>query len=179
VGHQGTILKTTNGGNSWALRNEGGDILSDVFALDENRWYISGAVGTILSSTNAGQDWRSFPSGTNNFLTTIYFADSITGYALGDLGTILKTTTGGLVKINALGIQEPLKFSLSQNYPNPFNPVTKIRFNIPLVLRREAQDVRLVIYDLLGKEIIVLVNGQLRAGSYEIAWNASGSGKCA
>ncbi|MCX6162062.1 MAG: S8 family serine peptidase [Ignavibacteriae bacterium] len=59
------------------------------------------------------------------------------------------------------------KYVLSQNYPNPFNPVTQIRFNI---LKKEL--VTLKIYDILGREVTVLVNEERLAGSYLIDFNA-------
>ena len=55
-----------------------------------------------------------------------------------------------------------------QNYPNPFNPVTNIVFDLP-----SASFTRLTVYDILGREIAVLVNEQLRAGSYKVDWNAT------
>jgi hypothetical protein len=67
----------------------------------------------------------------------------------------------------------PSSFKLYQNYPNPFNPVTKIRFDIPPSKGARGMTARLSIYDILGKEIEVLVNQQLQSGSYKIEWNAS------
>jgi choice-of-anchor B domain-containing protein len=61
---------------------------------------------------------------------------------------------------------KPVTFNLGQNYPNPFNPVTVIPFNIP-----EAGSVKLEVYDILGQEIITLVNKEFPAGKYEISWN--------
>ncbi|MBK8983446.1 MAG: T9SS type A sorting domain-containing protein [Ignavibacteria bacterium] len=66
----------------------------------------------------------------------------------------------------------PEKYYLKQNYPNPFNPVTKIKFGIQPDLKYETQDVKLVILDVLGKEVASLVNEKLQAGSYEVEWNA-------
>ncbi len=63
-------------------------------------------------------------------------------------------------------------FSLSQNYPNPFNPVTNIKFEIPVGNGRD-RSVKLIVYDLLGKEITTLVNQQMQAGSYSVDWDAS------
>lgn len=60
-------------------------------------------------------------------------------------------------------------FSLAQNYPNPFNPVTKINFSIP-----NNEYVSLRVYDMLGREVSVLVNGQLTAGEYQADFNAMG-----
>jgi hypothetical protein len=61
------------------------------------------------------------------------------------------------------------EFSLSQNYPNPFNPNTKINFSIP-----KGDYVSLRVFDMLGREVAVLVNGQLTAGEYEADFNAKG-----
>ncbi|MBL8017438.1 MAG: T9SS type A sorting domain-containing protein, partial [Ignavibacteria bacterium] len=68
----------------------------------------------------------------------------------------------------------PQKYELLQNYPNPFNPMTKLRFNIPLLRGvAEGRGVLLKVYDVLGKEIAVIVNENLRPGTYEIEWYAS------
>lgn len=66
-------------------------------------------------------------------------------------------------------IAPPTSFGLMQNYPNPFNSVTNVEFDIP-----ETQFVKLSIYDMLGREIAVLVNTQLQPQKYKFLWNASG-----
>ncbi len=63
----------------------------------------------------------------------------------------------------------PLVFRISQNYPNPFNPVTKINYDLP-----KDSKVKIVIYDILGREVKRLVNNELKtAGSYIVDFNAS------
>lgn len=62
----------------------------------------------------------------------------------------------------------PLTYMLSQNYPNPFNPATKISYALP-----KAGNVKLVIYDVLGREIATLVNESKKAGHYTVDFNAS------
>jgi hypothetical protein len=62
-------------------------------------------------------------------------------------------------------------FYLSQNYPNPFNPVTKIRYSLPSI--SQVYVVRLVVYDILGREVATLVNEIQKAGVYETEFNAS------
>ena len=59
--------------------------------------------------------------------------------------------------------QAPLRYNLSQNYPNPFNPSTKINFSIP-----EYSHVSLKVYDVLGKEVAILVNEEKQPGTYEV-----------
>ena len=66
------------------------------------------------------------------------------------------------ININAI----PDEYELSQNYPNPFNPVTKIEYGLP-----EKGQVKLVIYDILGREVLTLVDGLQEAGYKTITWN--------
>ena len=64
----------------------------------------------------------------------------------------------------------PRSFVLHQNYPNPFNPITKIRYEIP-----KPAHVKLVIYDLLGREVLVLINKTVEPGYYETYWDGKTS----
>lgn len=63
----------------------------------------------------------------------------------------------------------PEEFSLEQNYPNPFNPTTKITFGLA-----SASDVNLSVYNVLGQEVAVLVNGSLSPGFHTVDFNAQG-----
>jgi hypothetical protein len=63
----------------------------------------------------------------------------------------------------------PKSYSLLQNYPNPFNPSTTIKFEIP-----NARNVKITVYDMLGKAVDVLVNQNLDAGTHEISFSAAG-----
>lgn len=72
------------------------------------------------------------------------------------------------IGVNQVSTEMPEKFSLSQNYPNPFNPTTRIKFSVP-----KTAFVRLVIYDINGREVRSLVNEELSPGSYEADWDAS------
>jgi hypothetical protein len=76
-------------------------------------------------------------------------------------------TTQTATNVETLEKEIPVQYYLEQNYPNPFNPSTIIRFGLP-----EHSTVRLVVTDLLGREIAVLVNGEQAPGSYEVSFEA-------
>lgn len=65
-------------------------------------------------------------------------------------------------------VNGPLSFALEQNYPNPFNPSTNIKFSVP-----ESGDIKLAVYNVVGEEVAVLVNGFTEAGFYNVTFNAS------
>lgn len=75
---------------------------------------------------------------------------------------------GLITRVNNNQSEIPGKYALSQNYPNPFNPVTKIDFSIP-----KSGLVTVKIYDILGKEVEVLINKEYSAGNYTIDFDAS------
>jgi len=70
------------------------------------------------------------------------------------------------VKDNVIGVPE--EYKLYQNYPNPFNPSTNIQFSIP-----NSSFVSLKVFDVLGKEVAILVNQELKTGTYIYNFNAS------
>ncbi|MEQ9104334.1 MAG: right-handed parallel beta-helix repeat-containing protein [Rhodothermales bacterium] len=83
---------------------------------------------------------------------------------------VVKATTGSYGK-GGLDTDEdlvPVEFSLSQNYPNPFNPTTTIEFGL-----KEAVNVRLEVFDLLGRHVQTLVNGPLDVGTHQYRFDAS------
>jgi len=119
-------------------------------------------------------------SAGNYFVHIIYLQDSIPGsfvqgqemslarmmYAKINLGNIF-------VGVNKFKTEVPQKFHLSQNYPNPFNPTTNIRFDLPPSPQGEGLGVRVIIYDILGREIQTLVNEQLSPGTYEVEFDGT------
>jgi len=76
---------------------------------------------------------------------------------------------------------QPSVFDLSQNYPNPFNPVTTIKFAIPSNVkpslaagRREMSNVKLIVFDMLGREVAMLADEEKSPGTYEVQFDATG-----
>ena len=91
-------------------------------------------------------------------------------YGLVDgLSEITPAFKRGYIAIGNVGLPnviEPLDFSLSQNYPNPFNSSTEIRFSLP-----SSDHVSLVIYDIQGREVRRLLDGDFDAGNHNVVWN--------
>lgn len=96
--------------------------------------------------------------------------DTAQGAASASIGTVFYVDDLSFSG-TATGVEDntqPLSFKLNQNYPNPFNPTTTISYSIPT-----SSFVTLKVYDILGKEVITLVNGEKSAGNYRIQFNGS------
>jgi photosystem II stability/assembly factor-like uncharacterized protein len=166
------FFQTTDGGNTW-LQNTtmiGNGYFNDVFFTDFNNGTIAGSTffgGTILRTTDGGQNWILQISNTGE-LSGVSFTDANNGWAVGDNGTILHTTNGGVSFVEEEEINEiPSIYFLSNNFPNPFNPSTKINYSIP-----QSSNAEIKVFDILGNEIETLVNEVKPAGTYELTWYA-------
>jgi CotH kinase protein/Lamin Tail Domain/Chitobiase/beta-hexosaminidase C-terminal domain/Secretion system C-terminal sorting domain len=67
----------------------------------------------------------------------------------------------------------PNDYEVFQNYPNPFNPITTIKYGIPINKNKGTQKVKLIIYDILGREVEKVVNTIQKPGYYEVRFDAS------
>jgi len=96
TGDNGTIIRTTGGGNTWVIQSSGTiNTLYGVSFTDANHGTAVGASGTILKTIDGGNTWSSQTSGTTNGLLAVSFTDSNTGTAVGENGIIVRTTDGG------------------------------------------------------------------------------------
>ena len=149
-----------------------------------------GPIGTIIPVNPKGNRSFVMSSGKDNFTInpgesqTIVIAqliargsdylNSVTKLKqLSDIVANFYQTVGITNEYNII----PTAFSLSQNYPNPFNPTTKIKFDVakssPLIPLQRGTYVKLVIYDILGKEVQTLINEKLNSGTYEVTFDGS------
>lgn len=125
-------------------------------------WLFPGA--NTISSTQQN------PAGITYSTPGVYPVTLIASNTFGS-DTLIRTcyiTILNETGLSQTGNEIPDKFSLSQNYPNPFNPVTRFKFSLP-----ENGIIHFKIFDMNGKEIETIVNGELEAGNYEYEWNAS------
>jgi|GEM_PF-572296 len=92
----------------------------------------------------------------------------ITTVAIDDRGNTSEFSQPLATDVIEEEVSLPDKYHLSQNHPNPFNPVTTIHYEIP-----EAVHVTIKIMNILGEEIVVLVNKNVQPGSHSISWNGT------
>ncbi|MBU2494683.1 MAG: T9SS type A sorting domain-containing protein [Bacteroidetes bacterium] len=143
--------------------------------MDKNTAWLGGSIqtsggnkGIIYYTSDGGVNWEpQYTSETSTSIYSIHFINASIGWAVGSGGEIIKTTTGGVTSIYD-GTEELNSFRLLQNYPNPFNPNTKINYSIP-----KTCFVTLKVYDLLGKEVLYLVNEEKPEGYYEVEFNGA------
>lgn len=161
---EGSSLKTDAFGNVYVAGRSTGELTNlDYFTI---KYDSSGAMKWLkqYNGPGGGSDEATSiaidPSG-NIFVTGGSSGDTTSS----DYATIKYSQSIG---INILSNEIPGDFLLSQNYPNPFNPDTKIKFQIP-----EPGSVKLILFDVLGREVLTLVDEKLQPGTYETDWHAS------
>ncbi len=163
-------------GTNWSVYNTSNSGLPDnrVFsiAIDEsgNKWI--GTDGGLAKYD--GTNWSVYDTSNSglpeNWVNSIAIDESGNKWIGTYGGGIAIFREGGIVLVEGdkAGVTEiPDNFILSQNYPNPFNPSTKIKFEIP-----KQTNVKLSVYDILGKEIAVLINEEKLAGNYTVEFNS-------
>jgi len=126
---------------------------------------------TFLGFTTVGTGNNCLVSFVDTLMTFVPMGYYISATAT-DTGNNTSEFSGGLqlgtTSVQHPGIDLPARYSLEQNYPNPFNPTTTIRYDLPL-----QAHVTLKVYDVLGREILTLVDKNETAGSHSTTFNAS------
>lgn len=146
------------------------------------------AIGTIVTAYYSGDKNMQVILGGNSFLSS---DDPELVFGIGNAtivdSVIIRWTNGavdksinilpngkytaiegsGVIGIEPISGEIPVNYMLSQNYPNPFNPATKIRFSVP-----NSEFVQIKLYDILGREVSVILSQNLKAGTYEADFNA-------
>jgi photosystem II stability/assembly factor-like uncharacterized protein len=170
------VYRSTNSGQSWeqtlnvskriySLYRYG----SNIFVGGDTCFYVSTDGGSTFTDKRQGLGNATI-SGIvvqNNYVFVVnsnYLSTNVSGW---------KRPLQELIGINNISSEIPGDYTLYQNYPNPFNPSTKIKFSVTSVGAYRNTPVQLTVYDLLGQEVAVLVNEQLKPGTYEVDWDAS------
>jgi len=164
------IWKSTDEGVTWFQALGGTFECLEVYRDDPTQIFAGRSDGKLLRSSDEGQIWSIF--------NDTFSSSRIQGIQrIPETDTLIVAAMDGVFKVyNSFVLsadeptnQTPRQIELSQNYPNPFNPKTDIGYQIS-----DEGLVRLVVYDLLGREVATLVNEKLGAGTYSKTWDASG-----
>jgi photosystem II stability/assembly factor-like uncharacterized protein len=165
-------IQSTNAGANWVYENIEcfGNATGFDFRTPAEVWAalsFSAYFAVNLDSMKPATRWECIQTPDNEFIYDVKFPTQFKGWCVGSHGSIFKYNTSviGISGNSNITVKE---FLLQQNYPNPFNPATNIKFQLP-----NLSNVRLAIYDMLGGEIEVLVNGELKPGAYSVEWNAA------
>lgn len=169
----GGIFMTSDNGLNW----EQTSLNQPVYALStiENNFENNIFAGThqdAYFSSNNGANWITINEGLTGVHQIYSFRISGNYIVTGTVHSAWYRSLSELIGIKNISQEIPVHYSLTQNYPNPFNPTTKINFSIPpLRGTREVTNTKLIVYDMIGREVAVLVDEQLKPGEYEVEWN--------
>jgi photosystem II stability/assembly factor-like uncharacterized protein len=171
VGDGGTLVKTTDGGANWLVQSPGWGTanLSHIAFNTPNRLWVSGVDQFLWYSVDGGATW------TNANVTPIVSTyDVMTVHYQGAAGVLWVGChyANVLSRTDAVaGVETPksLPFVLNQNFPNPFNPSTTIAFTLA-----SDDHVILNVFNVAGKLVATVMDRDLKAGDYNVAFRADG-----
>jgi hypothetical protein len=157
---------TTTSGYRWVITSS----LAGYTVTGQIRISLS-AFGSGVSDPASIKIYKRSTSGTGTFVEIPTTYEVATNELVGTITGFSEFIFGG--PGGALDVQNspaaPPEFALEQNFPNPFNPTTVISYQLPAV-----SDVRLVVYDMLGREVAILVNEKKTQGKYDVRFDATG-----
>ena len=164
------VYLSTNNGSNWTAANTG-LTTNTVYSFTVGGTYLfaGSPSGGVYLSTNNGTSWTTVNTGLPN--TNVY-ALTVSGtylFAGTNDGVWQRPLSEMITSVEEISSGLPIEFSLEQNYPNPFNPSTTFVFSLP-----ERSLASLKVFDILGKEVALLISEELPAGTYTKWWDASG-----
>ena len=175
VGTAQGIYYSPNGGDNWTGLNSAFPIPA---VPPEVRNIAFDSNGAFFASTWGQGVWSSLDWQANALSEFALRESSVVNMTVADGMVNIFTTSGEVFRfavessVSSVDTEEaqelPTAYTLEQNYPNPFNPTTSIAFSLP-----QSAQVSLAVYDVLGRRVATLVNGQLTAGQHSVQFEAS------
>ena len=167
------IYKSTDNGVTWTNQTGAGPDYSCVIVNTDGSMH-AGTRGSWVHRSDDGNNWGIVNSGMGDDKYVLSLLTTNSGYLFAgmDYAGLYKTVDKIVTNVEKNN-EIPTEFSLYQNYPNPFNPSTKIKYEIPDQARNDNTHVQLIIYDVIGREVAMLINEEQKPGSFEVNFNAS------
>lgn len=164
-------------GTSWSVLGSGMNNRVDALTI-YNGELIAGGNFYTAGGNNAnnvakwnGMNWTNIEAGLNSYVLSlfVYNGQLIAGgdFTMSGGTTVNYIARWGTTGIKLINSNVPEQYKLFENYPNPFNNSTNIKFQIP-----QTEDVKILLFDITGKEITTLVNNRLKEGTYQICFDA-------
>jgi hypothetical protein len=175
--HQGTVLagtrnglcRSTDCGSSWNRIGLDG-VMVTCISVDASNLFagtLQGERHRLLHSSDDGKTWTSIDSGLpDDYVSALAVANGYLFAGFDASGVWRRSLSDVTTSVEDRRVVSPMQFRLSQNFPNPFNPVTGIRIQVP-----GTSHVRLAVYDLLGREVAVLLDEQKAPGRYQVEFD--------
>jgi len=173
LGSDNGVSLSSDQGRTWNLMNDG---LYDRYVMcmkaDDSGNVVLGTGSGVYRLADSVDSWHWFGSGFPvTFTTAITISPDGYVYAGTQSYGLYRTVSRLQARIpvpESPSGTKPLQFSLFQNYPNPFNSTTLVRYQLPVV-----SQVSLVVFDILGREVSMLVNETKAPGSYEVRFDGA------
>ena len=164
------VRLSTDNGTTWTQTNS--YLASRIvwcFAVQSANVFAGTDSGVFLS-TNRGRSWTAVNSGlTKMEVRSLSISGANLFAGTFDAGVWRRPLSDMITSVDPVTGNLPQVFLIHQNYPNPFNPSTTIKYELP-----KASEVKLSIYDMLGREVSVLVNERRNAGVHEVKFDGAG-----
>ena len=165
-----STTRTSNGGINWSYDTLGlfGIAYAVSFRTRSEGWAPLGFSQKWMYTMDSGSTWQTYDTPDSSGIYDVQFTDRRNGFAVGNDGVILKFNSTLINIPNSTPNAMPSENKLFQNYPNPFNPNSKIKFQIS-----KSTNVKLVVNDVLGREVTILLHDNLNPGTYEIEFDGT------
>jgi len=181
------VFLSTNLGSSWTSVLNTDDVSAVAISRSASgaaTFFAGTEYDGIFLSADSGRSWKAVNDGLPGKHIRALAVSGTSLFAAGDNCGVWRRPLSEITSVILDAGQEPMRFGLAQNYPNPFNPTTTITYSLGGVVAlsgappsgvegRAATTVKLVVYDLLGREVAVLVNERKAPGSYEVTFDGA------
>ncbi|HEY5122342.1 MAG TPA: T9SS type A sorting domain-containing protein [Ignavibacteria bacterium] len=167
------VFRSVNNGENWTAIGLTNQYVSSIVASGANIFAGTQYENGVFYSSNKGANWIQINQGFNNADVNCLLISGNHIFAGIGNNSVWKRPLMEIIGIKPINTIIPDKYNLYQNYPNPFNPSTKIKFDIRAGVRSQESEVKLIIYDITGREIQTLVNEKLNPGTYEVTFDGS------